>query len=141
GIPQSGSSTRSGKDDFFLEPGGIICKVPADLRRTGKFDKKVLVISEPILQTAIRQQLGVIDSWTGIAPRYTHAAAAVKDDPEGDGSVIVRHRENVLLDLIFIDFEMVLRQACDKAVASVGHRNVYQDHVDIGANGWNRRPT
>src|SRR5678815_1416283 len=88
GIPQRGSPTRCGKDDPFLDSGWIICKVSGDLSRIGEFDEKVFVVPEPILQTAVRRQPGVNDSGAGILVRFTHAPAAVEDDPEADGCVI-----------------------------------------------------
>src|SRR3974390_1086453 len=87
----------------------------------------------PFIETHQEEFVG---RFTGLVDLIGHAASKIENDTDGNRDVFRRKTNNFLLDVVFKDAKVVWIKAGNKAIERVGHRNVDQGEVHIGADDF-----
>src|SRR6516164_1919312 len=74
--------------------------------------------------------------FTSLVDLIGHAAAKIENNTDGNGDVFRGKTNNFLLDVVFKDAKVVWIKTSNKAIERVGHGNVDQGEVHIGADDF-----
>src|SRR5450755_427860 len=127
GVEQRGLALRLGEGKTvldFLEAG---CKFDRQVGAVAEFHQEKLIVGISRLEE-LSHRLARFFQFV------SHAAAAIENDADRQGSVFTRELHNLLLGFILEETEIFLFQACDEPVQRIGDGDRNQHQRGVHAN-------